>query len=332
MKRVAEEVAHGLSQREYKRVSAPKVDRMIAQKLAHSLTVGDGLSDLLNRHAVYWHNRYLAKSRQKAPKAVVVQKQIAAKAMRQIKFKITADQKLVIDNVVMVSVLRDVYSAYMKKRLDKHKFKGPIVYPSYHEKGIVLYGRALDYEVVHVQGKKPTITFETVAYFLEKEIALFQGDFVQLIQKAVRNDPVQLPEDYGTAEYVEEPEYFREALEGKHSLENPGLYREPIPVQVDNAEPIPVVLAGADGGKGEVDATDNGRDYFADLAFETSTHVAVVRDQTVDLAGELAEAGIDMNHAITKLIMARYPRMVAYTKVDKIHKMILKAFGDSRRT
>lgn len=310
VKRVAEEISFGFAYHEYASMSQPHITPVIRRKLAHPTSFLQGLDELVERHAVYWHNRYLATVPEQYDLAI--KKQIAAKVFKNIQINLTKDGSVEVPNKVINEVLHDsAYNYVLKKLPIKSEVKADLLSKAY-DGDPHTYARQLDDDLNKHYKLVPDTPYINVAVYITEGLTKFTEDFIKIIETVMVRDPLPLTEDYLTNTFVE---LKKDSPKSEDSFQ--------IELK-ENAVKPPAVKPGKVELPKQDSFFDFGGDEEEEEGFGDFGGLGQVQKQLVDLEAELAESGIDVKHPIAMQVIQKEPREVEYREVEFIREKILK--------
>jgi hypothetical protein len=295
--RLAEEVSLGLGDFEFISTSHTIKSRGVRKKLAHPLTFFDGLSELIQKHAVYWHNRYLSNFTNTVQERV--KRATAAKVMRNICLDVDNETGVKASSMRIANVLTESTVAYIRKRLLLGG-KMPVI-PDYQNEGLLQYATKLDNIIRLALNANPDVSVYSVAVYLESEVQEFVKDFQQLLDNVITKSDHNFLGDYETGDYQE--------LKNNPPIQE----RNRVDLQVKVEKPVPEQPVVG----------------LIDMAI--LNRKPVIQQQLVNLVDELEDENIDVNDVRVKLIIQKYDKMVPPDKVEKIRQKILIDCGEMIR-
>jgi len=289
LRRVGQDVAMGILQYERVAKRGPNVSRAVCRELGHYSTFAAGLSKVVRRHAVYWHNRYLANKMDQG--GTRVRRQLMAKVMKTVKVRISASGEVSGANEGLAAVMLQSAEAYLRKRRAAADIGKPMPFKPHGGQDLVFYGDALDVAIREELGKRPDYSYADFAHFALGELKKFVDDIADFLEKVFKHDPKAVPQDYGDEDFAPE-----EAIQ-----------------EVPAPEP-------------EAKQEEETVDYDALFGFGVYQTFNPAK-RLLNLVMELADDGIDTTDPIAQAVIARYPAEVELAEYNDIRKEILETYG-----
>jgi hypothetical protein len=321
VERVATEISDGFRNRSLMRIDKPVVTKHIADLLSHKLSVGQGLSMLIERHKIYWKNRYHKASLLTEDYKIKVKKQVAAKVFKKLRFELDESQAFVLDETVVYEVLRDVYSNLLIRRYNKKNIDKKVKLPKPVGKTFLEYSVQLDRALQTEFVKKPKVGFEEIASYLQIEIDKFIGDFQDLLARVLVKKPIDKDDSYVTDTMIQEDIQIKKEVPIKASDG-----KQEIVANVNRSEQLVVspVVSNTSFFSDEPKKVSEA-DWMSALKKEWEESKTQVVDTTIDLVEELIEDNIQIDKPVAKMIIGQYPKRVDVKKYAKIRDRILAA-------
>jgi len=302
VKKICEYIAQGFVKYERIALANVKLTRDILRLLCHDDSTLKGMSMVIERHAIYWNNRYLNKVCHSDEDLIT--NQLLAKCIRKIKFITDENLEMVLNDRYLKDVLANATCNYIDKRQGIDGKEKTLIDSNLWSLPIMRFAMRLD-ELIKIRTGNPSlVSMFTVADKAVRDANLFKEDVQQLIDKVVNYEDVNVPEDYMTAS---------EMVESKDVVKPVVPQQEKSNVSNDNSN------NNVQLNKPTVSGTIN----LGLFKYTQSKKVPMVH-----LREELIDDNVNVDVPVAKMIISHYPEMVELEKYEKIKKKILEAFAE----
>lgn len=346
LKSIAEETAVGFTRYETLAINTPKITKDIQKELAHAETFGIGLSKLIKRHAIYWHNRYANKIRDGVGDEI--KNQMMAKVFRKIKLKMTSDMEIYVENKAIAEAFYESAVSFVRKRRPEIYAHRQVPIIEYSGDDITDYGKALDKCIKRLTGNMPKVTFASLSERAEEETDMFLEDMEMMIDKILSYEHPGVPDTYLTDRFEniddvaikekrvailepeEDDERISKVVPVLDTAKTPGT--NPVIMKDSNLSTVPktVAISFSDSDSDAETKEDKKTKGVMILDDDSSDEEDKEDKLKVNLREELEDAGVETGKGIAKIILQKYPDMVHYKEVDRIRNEILSAHSSTK--
>jgi hypothetical protein len=301
---ICEEVVLGLAMHETLRQANPKVTNFVRKCLATEQTFVLGLSMLIEKHAVYWHNRYIARG--KGDKTKKVPSQLMSKVITKVGFLVDTQQGLQFLEESLLPIVKGAAENCIKKRQKAQD--RTVVCLNLANNQFVDYCEDIDGLLINDWGIKLDYSFSEFADYCLHELKEFCKDITKIMKAVLIREPIELPEDYVDMTLDKDLDDLEENV--------PSAKQE-------------IGEQGFSASKPVLDPVNSNTVQFMNLMDEEDFELPTVNAKSgIVLIDELREDGVDVSSATMAYILSGYPAEIPWSEYSMVKQEILETLAD----